>query len=221
MLIFPFLRSVAITVAEKTSFSAEFVVGKTPFVSMKKQLKEDESAKLYGLKNLELLLLEASSCFSCKDKAKESFDHYKGVFGSLSMMKAVADEFYLTKVNTFAKLKTLFLHAFGNTMYLWSLRYIKEGSLYELWLETNLELCTSSEDAIEHLQMKCLVKKGVEVLLELQNEHKAKLKQCRFSSGHVTNLTHAINPTIIKLNEAKDKAGMADIGPFFFSYLIN
>ncbi|KAI8351191.1 hypothetical protein EDC96DRAFT_447990 [Choanephora cucurbitarum] len=237
MLIFPFLKAVATAVAEETSSSAELVVGETPLVSMKKQLKEDESAKLYladglirlyGLKNLELLLLETSSCFGCKDRAKGSFDHHKGVFGALSMIKAAADEFYLAKVNTFVKLKILFLHAFGDTLYLWSLHYVEEGPLYELWLEASLELYTRFEDAIEHLpkaitffwKMKCLVKEGVEVLLELQDEHKAKLKQCRFNSLPVENLKIVINPTIMKLNEAEDKAGMADLGPFFFFNLL-
>ncbi|KAI8385676.1 hypothetical protein BD560DRAFT_168056 [Blakeslea trispora] len=139
-------------------------------------------------------------------------------------LKAAADEFYLAKVNTFGKLKILFLHAFGNTLYLWSLRYVEESPLYELWLEASLELCTRFEDAIEHLpkpiaffwKMKCLVEEGVKVLLELQDEHKNKSKQCRINSGPVASLTHAINPTIMKLNEAEDKAGMADLGPFFF-----
>jgi hypothetical protein len=44
------------------------------------------------LKELELLVLETSSNFIWKEKPKVSFDHYKGLFGALAMLKRIADE---------------------------------------------------------------------------------------------------------------------------------
>ncbi|ORE05636.1 hypothetical protein BCV72DRAFT_330383, partial [Rhizopus microsporus var. microsporus] len=44
------------------------------------------------------LLLETSSCFGCNDRSKISFDHHKGSFGVLSMLKTTVDT--LLRVNS-------------------------------------------------------------------------------------------------------------------------
>lgn len=93
---------------------------------MKKQINDPEGSslynadgiiKFYNIKQLEILLLETSSSFGSTDKTKSSFDHHKGLFGILSMLKTVADEFYLASVGTFSKLKLFFVHASGSGYY--------------------------------------------------------------------------------------------------------
>lgn len=68
---------------------------------------------MYLDKETEVALLETSSHFRSNDKAKCSFDHYKSAYGSLTMMKNLADEYYFATAETFSKLKILFIHAAG------------------------------------------------------------------------------------------------------------
>lgn len=119
-MIFPFLKAVA--EALPSSCKAEFEVGETPLIAMEKQLKDEDDAlyhadgilKLYGLKELEILLLETSSFFGCNSGVKKSFDHHKGLFGALAMLKTIADTFYFGSLDTLSKIKILFVHAAGN-----------------------------------------------------------------------------------------------------------
>lgn len=79
----------------------------------KSQYKADGIIKLFKMKEIEILLLETSGSFNNKDKVKINFDHHKGMFGSLAILKTIADEFYFTSADTFKTLKVFFLHAAG------------------------------------------------------------------------------------------------------------
>jgi hypothetical protein len=122
LLIVPFLKAVANAIAKETSSGAEFKVGEASLIAMKKQLKDNDGAnlykadgiiKLYSLRELEVLLLKTSYHFGSKDKTKSSFDHHKDLFGALSMLKTIADEFYLGTIEVFSRVKVLFVHAAG------------------------------------------------------------------------------------------------------------
>jgi hypothetical protein len=84
------------------------------YIDDKNQYKSDGIVKLFGIKNLEILVLETSGKFSNRDKTKINFDHHKGMFGSLAMLKCIADAFPFGSVETFCKVKVFFLHAAGN-----------------------------------------------------------------------------------------------------------
>ncbi|GAA5798331.1 hypothetical protein HPULCUR_003733 [Helicostylum pulchrum] len=128
LFIYPFIEAVATFVANTVTWSkAGFRRGEVPLQSMAKQLKSlefyDEEShthladglfKLYGLKGLEILLLESSGCFGNTDRVKHSFDHHKGLFGALSMLKQIADSFHKASVDSFSKIKVLFVHAAGS-----------------------------------------------------------------------------------------------------------
>jgi hypothetical protein len=73
----------------------------------------DGIIKLYGLKKLKVLLLETSNKFGCMEKPKISFDHHKGLFGFLAMLKAIADEFPFASMKTFYQCKVIFIHVSG------------------------------------------------------------------------------------------------------------
>jgi hypothetical protein len=68
---------------------------------------------LYDLKELEILLLETSGSFGNTDMAKINFDHHKGTFGCLAMIKLIVDEYYCASEKTFQKLKKKFVNAAG------------------------------------------------------------------------------------------------------------
>ena len=101
---------------------ADFVKGQPILESMTKQLKtlghfvDDKSQyKSDGLKEIELLLVEVSGCFNNKDKVKLNFDHHKGMFGALAMIKSIADQYEYASVDQFEKVKVFFLNAAGKT----------------------------------------------------------------------------------------------------------
>lgn len=127
LFIYPFLKAVADAIAASSNISrADLRPGEAKLKSMSNQLKKSELykndkcdyladgiIKLYGLKEIEILLLETSWHFSCMDRSKHSFDHHRGIFGSLAMLKNIADEFLFGKLDTFSNIKTFFLHAAG------------------------------------------------------------------------------------------------------------
>lgn len=125
LFVYPFVKAVADVIATDIDNSlADFRPGEVILKSMSNQLKKSEIfkndkcnyladgiIKLYGLKEIEILLLETSWHFRCTIKSKHSFDHHKGIFGSLAMLKNIADEFSLAKLDTFSTIKIVFLHA--------------------------------------------------------------------------------------------------------------
>lgn len=82
------------------------------------QYKSDGLIKLFGLKNLELLLLETSGHFSNTDNVKIKLDHHKGMYGILAMLKCIADDFPFASVEAFSRVKVFFVQAAGNILFL-------------------------------------------------------------------------------------------------------
>jgi hypothetical protein len=107
--------------------------------------------------------------FGCTDKSKICFDHHKGLFGLLAMLKSIADVYHEGTMETFRSIKVFFIHAAGKlyislfylvpfthlcnvleeTLYLWSLRFEPGGPVYELWLEDMLLIRPDIEDKLE------------------------------------------------------------------------
>lgn len=85
-------------------------------VDEKSQYKSDGLLKLYEYKDLEILLLETSGLFNNTDKVEVNFDHHKGFYGILAMLKNIADEYSFASVDSFGKVKVFFLHAAGNIL---------------------------------------------------------------------------------------------------------
>ncbi|KAI7872483.1 hypothetical protein BDF14DRAFT_1739952 [Spinellus fusiger] len=127
MQVYSFPKAVARTVAKETGSDSDFKVGKTLLVAMKKQFEDNNKAniyktdgiiKLHKLKQIKVLLLETSSHFGSDDGVKSSFDHHRGLFGVLAMLKTIADEFCLGSEKVFSKLELFFVHASGRSIYL-------------------------------------------------------------------------------------------------------
>lgn len=74
--------------------------------------------KLFGLKKLEVLLLETSSHFSNSDNIKIKLDHHKGMHDILALLKGIVDEFSFTSVEKFSRVKVFFfLHAESHILF--------------------------------------------------------------------------------------------------------
>ncbi|KAL0142727.1 hypothetical protein V8B55DRAFT_1328378 [Mucor lusitanicus] len=163
--IYPFLLTVCKALRDH-SCQADFKRGEANLVAMSKQLialglkvddksqyKADESIKLYRIKQLEILLLEISGSLGNTDKVKINFDHHKGVFGSLAMLKTIADEFSLASVDLF-----------------------QQG----------------------------LLENSVNSLVALRED-----------SPSTHTLSNIVNPSILRLIQDEDSAGMGNLGPFY------
>ncbi len=124
-LVYPFLKSVVNCLSDNKhncfSLPSEKLLS-----SMTKQLKliqsheddwncykADGVYRLRKLNDLEILLVETSEEFKSTNKTKKAYDHHKGTFGMLSMLKFIADEFRYTSLSSFCKVKIFFLHAAG------------------------------------------------------------------------------------------------------------
>lgn len=83
------------------------------FVDMKSQYKSDGLLKLFGLKEIEVLLVEVSGCFGNTDTSKLRFDHHKGMFGVVAMLKSIADHYSYASIESFENVKVFFLNAAG------------------------------------------------------------------------------------------------------------
>ncbi|KAG1053460.1 hypothetical protein G6F43_004462 [Rhizopus delemar] len=153
-----------VVAAEVNECKADFKDGEAQLESMTQQLKAsglykdnksqykaDGLIKMDGIKKLEIVLLETSYHFGSKDKCKAAFDHHKGLFGSLSMLKTIADCFSLGTMESFKTVKVFFVQAAETTVYLWSLRFESIACLYEFWLEDRLTIKPSIKDKSEAL----------------------------------------------------------------------
>lgn len=128
--IYPYLKITANALfITREKSQPEFTVGEISLKAMSTQLdsvglnrddagqyKADGVIKLYGIHCLEILLLETSFHFGCTDRSKVSFDHHKGLFGALSMLKTIADTFYFASIKQFGQMKVFFVHAAGTNI---------------------------------------------------------------------------------------------------------
>lgn len=115
----------------------EFYPGEEKLVSMSTQLEKqglyDKRFKYSAggvlrftkdLHTFELLLLETSSAYNAAAKEKASFDHYKGMYGLLAILKTIADTYPYADLSVFKKLKVHFLHVHGERNIRWNRLYI-------------------------------------------------------------------------------------------------
>lgn len=76
------------------------------FVDDKSQYTSDSLFKLFGLKDIELLLVEVSGCFN--NKVKLNFDYHKGMFGALAMIKSIADKYEYASIDHLKRPRSFF-----------------------------------------------------------------------------------------------------------------
>lgn len=70
----------------------------------------DGVVRLANKSNTEICLLETSKA----TRAKNSFDHHKGMFAILSMLKRVPNQYAMAEYTHLSSLDIYFLHAHGN-----------------------------------------------------------------------------------------------------------
>ncbi|ORE07688.1 hypothetical protein BCV72DRAFT_241093 [Rhizopus microsporus var. microsporus] len=190
------------------------------YIDDKNQYKSDGLLKLFGLKELELLL-ETSGCLINKDRTKTNFDHHKGVFGTLAMLKCIADDYAFGSIVNFTKVKVFFLHAADRELHFWSVCYQKED-VFDLWRESSLLIepdFQDKEDFVPNLIQFCWeVKVAYDLIWDyifLKEEHDNIKRNYRYSSKRPVLLSEIINPIILKLTQEEDSLGMSKLGPIY------
>jgi hypothetical protein len=83
------------------------------YIDDRYQYKADGIIRLYGVREMEILLLEVSHEFGNKNDVKHRFDHHKGVYGAPAMSKTIADEFPYASLDIFKNIKVSFTQAAG------------------------------------------------------------------------------------------------------------
>jgi hypothetical protein len=65
---------------------------------------------------MEILLTKVSSSFTSNENGKISFDHYKAMFGFLTMLRTIAQTYKYSSFGSFIQLNVHFLHAYGKVL---------------------------------------------------------------------------------------------------------
>jgi hypothetical protein len=129
LLVYRFMDAVALSIQNKHDCESDFVPDEAYLSAIKKQLKDignykddrfqykaDGIIKIIGIRSLEILLIETSGSYANNDKTKINFDHHKGTFGALAMLKSIADERSYAQIDVFVNVKVFFVHAAGNSI---------------------------------------------------------------------------------------------------------
>lgn len=109
-----------------TAKDLEFSPGEIFLQSMAKQLKKidncrgeangykaDGLIRINTIRNMEVVLFETSGGVKGGSKRKQTFDFHKGMFGLVSMLKALADTFPYASYERMSAIKIYFVHTCG------------------------------------------------------------------------------------------------------------
>lgn len=77
------------------------------------RLKYNADGKVVAENGIEVLVSEVSSAFAENDRDKTSFDHYKAMFGLLTILRAAAVKYQYASFATFSQLKAHFIHTYS------------------------------------------------------------------------------------------------------------
>lgn len=110
----------------RINYNVDFVPGETRLQSMLNQMQKQQvgdkrlSYNCDGVIQFQiddiandLLILETSQAYDSGTRVKASFDHTKGMFGLLSMLKTIADNHAYASTAIIKKLKIHLLHVHG------------------------------------------------------------------------------------------------------------
>ncbi|KAL9537500.1 hypothetical protein MBANPS3_011728 [Mucor bainieri] len=228
--IWPYLIYMARSIENVKS---EFLTGQPVLQAMTRQLKavnlyiddshvykSDGLVQLFGEIGREILLLETSGCFKNSDKSKVNFDHHKGVYGLLSMLKGITDDYHFGSLHLFMKVKVFFIHAADEHLHLWSICYQKED-VFDLWREASVHILPDEGDKKLHVprfmqflwNTKCLIEESINNIIELKQQHGTNSIEQAFSEDKQESLSDIVNPIILKLTKEEDHHGMSNLGP--------
>ncbi|KAG0165188.1 hypothetical protein DFQ30_008850 [Apophysomyces sp. BC1015] len=169
----------------------------------------------------EILLLETSSAYSTATAEKISFDHHKGMFGLLSMMKTTADQYKYASFEIFRKLKLHFVHVHGTAVRHWTMS-VPDSNIYLMCKEQRAEIPRKFADkgtqslpfVLLYLNLAAAIQNSVETLSALEASHEEAVRKSRFQRRpEFASLREHVNPLIVRLSEGKHSRLVDEEGP--------
>ncbi|KAL0143725.1 hypothetical protein V8B55DRAFT_1480088 [Mucor lusitanicus] len=187
------------------SFQTVFFPGEEKLKALLEQLKTIDSKvdkrhgynadgiiRTRGHQELEVLIYEVSSGYLYQDKAKHSTDHHKGMFGLLSMLKAIADTYKHATLTTFMKQ-----------------RKVRVPYLFESRINDVLDFVLFANE------VKVELEHSLKNLESLREEHETYSRSRRYQNeADYVLLSNIIRPTVVKVSMLKGFKGMADEEPY-------
>ncbi|KAI7858097.1 hypothetical protein BDC45DRAFT_434229 [Circinella umbellata] len=200
-------------------------------LSMTKQLKNNNTqyderlcyksdAKTGG--NMELVLLETSNSYDDTTNKKVNFDFHKGMFGTVAMLKTIADKYNYASFDSFKKLKLYFIHAHTKHLRLWSIS-CPVPNLFVINREDKCSIPVSFNDDTKNLFdyigfMWTLKERIEETLLTIgviELAHKEYMKEYRYKPLlSEMNLSNRVDPSIVEITERVHASYFVEDGPF-------
>ncbi|CDH56138.1 hypothetical protein RO3G_05723 [Lichtheimia corymbifera JMRC:FSU:9682] len=183
----------------------------------------DSVLRLTDKNNIEICLLETSKAFQKATKSKISFDHHKGMFALLSMLKRIANAYNLSNYDQLSELELLFLHAHGDEVRVWGLSTPQEG-VYIMSKRLKIKMPNKFSNKAEELssfvqscwELLALLEDSVDALRRLESDHSKTKRQFRYKEDEYPverMLSSLVNPRILKIAEKRHAKETADDGP--------
>ncbi|EIE81633.1 hypothetical protein RO3G_06338 [Rhizopus delemar RA 99-880] len=181
LFIWPYLDIIAKSI-KADGCDSDFVQGQPILESMTQQLK---AVNLY-----------VDDKNQYKSDGLVKFDHHKGIYGALAMLKCIVDDCLYASIETFTKVKVFFLHAADTELHFWSVCYQKDG-MFDFWRETNLKIKPDFGDKCD------LVPELIQFCWETKMQFS---KACTFKQYHQHNHT--------KVNEGRRLLRSGQLRPY-------
>ncbi|KAG0176059.1 hypothetical protein DFQ29_006611, partial [Apophysomyces sp. BC1021] len=210
-----------------------FLPAEEELISMSKQLRKrglldqrfkynaDGILRLKSIANVEILLLETSSAYDSASNGKTSFDHFKGMFGLLSMLKTVADEFPLADYDIFKQLKLHFIHAHGTGIRHWTMS-VPSANVYIMYKEQRVDISREFSQKsstllpfmLFHLDLGMALENTIQIIEKLKESHEQAIRVSRFTNErNLPSLQSFVDPIIVRLSEKHHSHLAKDMGP--------
>ncbi|PHZ13654.1 uncharacterized protein RHIMIDRAFT_305694 [Rhizopus microsporus ATCC 52813] len=99
----------------------KFIPGEVLLSSTDEPYNADAVVKF---ENIEICLLETSGHYGLNDKGRFGYDHVKGAFGAISMIRHAYKKYQYATKTTAQELRVFFMHAKEKKLNLWSLEFV-------------------------------------------------------------------------------------------------
>ncbi|KAI9273085.1 hypothetical protein BDA99DRAFT_433040, partial [Phascolomyces articulosus] len=177
----------------------------------------DGIPRVKDLDDIEICILETSNAYDDAGKAKVSFDHYKAMFASLSMIRNTAQKYRYVCYGD-KEMKFYCIHAHGDAIRVWSMSTSEENVYLmtkEIKTASPKNFNKNAEKLYEFLEGSWKLMVKTITLSKIRERHEDGLQRMR-KKGKVVPLHPLINPVIQKMGEKNHAKVVNDDGPMSY-----
>ncbi|KAI8144736.1 hypothetical protein BJV82DRAFT_57723 [Fennellomyces sp. T-0311] len=172
--------------------------------------------------NMELALLETSKAYDAASPTKFNYDFHKGMYGSVAMLKTIADRFRYASFKVFSRLKLYFLHAHTEHIRLWSIS-CPEPRVFLMMREDKCTVPVDSNDdpkvLLDYIGFSWTFKERLEntlkVLSDLEKSNSKVMAEMAYDDlPEDRDLSCLVKPHIVKVTERLHAPYFTHDGPY-------